>query len=113
MMKNQLTLASDLGSDRPRRKVLPILSLFVAIPLLAPVVIDAVALCYGQWCDMLGTPSSVRTPTLDAIGEKVAGIREDVRYHVTSHFQRVPWDPRVVLSVSVVVMVLAMMMLRR
>jgi hypothetical protein len=113
MTKNLLSLAPDLNSDRPRRKLLPILSLFVVVPLLAPFVIDAVALCYGQWCDMLGIRASVRTPTLDAIGETLAGVREDVRYHVTSHFQRVPWNPRVVLAVSVVVMLLAMMMLRR
>jgi hypothetical protein len=113
MTKNLLTLAPDLTSERPRRKVLPILSLFIAVPLLAPLVIDAVAFCYGQWCDMLGIPSSVRTPTLDAIGEELAGVREEVRYHVTSHFQRVPWNPRVVLAVSVVVMLLAMTMLRR
>lgn len=113
MAKNLLTLAPDIRSDRPRRKVLPMLSLFVAIPLLAPLFIDAVALCYGQWCDMLGIPSTVRTPTLDAIGERVAEVREDIRYHVTSRFQRVPWNPRVVVPVSVVIMLLAMMMLRR
>ena len=112
-MKNLLTLAPDLGSDRPRRRVLPILSLFVAVLLLAPIVVDAVALCYGQWCDMLGVRCSVHTPTFDAIGEGVAEVREDVRYHVTSHFQRVPWNPRVVLPVSLIIMLLAMTMLRR
>ena len=113
MSKQLVTLAPDIRPDRPRRKVLPILSLFVAVPLLAPIVIDAVALCYGQWREMLGTPIAVRTPTLDAIGEQVAEIREEVRYHVSSRFQRVPWDPRVVVPIALVVMLLAMMMLRR
>ncbi len=52
------------------------------------------------------------TPTLDAIGERVAAVREDLWYHVSSRFNRVPWNPRVVLPIAVVVMLLAMVMLR-
>jgi len=112
MAKTPLTLAPDLKPDRPRRKWLPILSLFVTIPLLAPILRDAVALCYGQWREMLGTPTDVRTPALDAIGERVGEVREDLRYHVSSRFQRVPWNPRVVLPIIVLVMLLAMWILR-
>ena len=112
MSKQTITLAPDLRPDRPRRKLLPILLLSIAVVLLAPLLIDAVALCYGQWGEMLGTPTAVQTPTLDAIGEQVAEIREDVRYHFLSRFHRVPWDPRVVLPVAVLVMLLAMVMLR-
>jgi hypothetical protein len=110
--KQLITLAPDIRPDRPRRRILPILSLFVAAPLLAPIIIDAAALCYGQWREMLGTPVPVCTPTLDAIGERVEEIREDVWYHLSSRFQRVPWNPRVVLPVAVLVMLLAMVMLR-
>ena len=112
MAKNPITLAPDLRPDRPRRKLLPILSIFVVAPLLVPIVMEAVALCYGQWCEMLGSPIAVRTPTLDAIGERVDAVREDFWYHVSSRFQRVPWNPRVVLPIAVTVMVLAMVMLR-
>jgi hypothetical protein len=113
MIKNPITLAPDLESDRPRRKVLPILLLFVAASLLAPIFIDAVALCYAQWGEILGTPTQVRTPILDAIGERVATVREDLWYHVSSRFHRVPWNPRIVLPVAVVVTLLAITMLRR
>jgi hypothetical protein len=112
MSKQLITLAPDLRPDRHRRKWLPIASLFVAIPLLAPIVMDTLALGYGQWREMLGTPITVRTPTLDAIAERVAEVREDARYHIGSHFNRVPWNPRVVLPVAVLVMIVAMMMLR-
>jgi hypothetical protein len=112
MPKNPITLAPDILPDRPRRKLLPILSLFVTIPLLAPIVRDAVALCYGGWREVMGTPTDVRTPTFDAIGERIGEVREDLRYHVTSRFQRVPWNPWVVLPTAVVVMLLAMVMLR-
>ncbi len=112
MVKNPITLAPDIRPDRPRRRVLPIISIFVVAPLLAPVIMDVVALCYGQWCEMLGTPVDVRTPTLDAIGERVDAVREDLWYHVSSRFQRVPWNPRIVLPIAVAVMLLAMVMLR-
>jgi hypothetical protein len=112
MSKQTITLAPDLRPDRPRQRLLPILLLSIAAVLLAPIVIDAVALCYGQWGEVLGTPTAVQTPTLDAIGEQVAEIREDVRYHILTRFHRVPWDPRVVLPVAVVVMLLGIVMLR-
>jgi hypothetical protein len=112
MSKNSITLAPDLRPDRHRRRLLPILSLFVTVPLLVPVIMDAVALCYGQWRGILGTPTDVRTPTLDAIGERIEEVREDLWYHISSRFNRVPWNPRVVLSIAVVVMIMAMVMLR-
>jgi hypothetical protein len=112
MSKNAITLAPDIRPDRPRRRLLPILLLFVTVSLLVPVITDAVALCYGQWRGILGTPIDVRTPTLDAIGERIEEVREDFWYHVSSRFNRVPWNPRVVLSIAVVVMVAAMVMLR-
>jgi hypothetical protein len=112
MAKNPITLAPDLRSDRPRRRVLPILSLFVVAPLLAPILVEVVALGYGQWCEILGTPTAVRTPTLDAIGERIGAVHEEILYHVSSRFQRVPWNPRIVLPLAVAVMALAMVMLR-
>jgi hypothetical protein len=112
MPKNSITLAPDIRPDRRRRRLLPILSLFVTVPLLVPVIMDAVALCYGQWREILGTPTDVRTPTLDAIGERIEEVREDLWYHVSCRFNRVPWNPRVVLPVAVVVMLMAMVMLR-
>lgn len=112
MSKQVIVLAPDIHPDRPRRKFLPILSLFVAASLLAPIVFDAAALCYGHWRDLLGSPVDIRTPTLDAIGERVAEVREDVKYHISSRFHRVPWNPRVVLLIAVLVMLVAIMMLR-
>ena len=112
MVKNPITLAPDIRPDRPRRKVLPIISIFVVAPLLVPIIMDVLALGYGQWCEMLGIPASVRTPTLDMIGERIGAIRDECWYHISSRFQRVPWNPRVVLPIAVAVMVVAMVMLR-
>jgi hypothetical protein len=113
MPKHPIPLAPDTRPDRPRRRrLLPILALFVTVPLLAPVIMDAVALCYGQWREVLGAPSDVRTPTLDVIGERIEEVREGLWYQASCHFNRVPWNPRVVLPIAVVVMVMAMVMLR-
>jgi hypothetical protein len=112
MSKNPITLAPDIRPERPRRRLLPILSLFVTVPLLAPVIMEAVALCYGQWREITGTPTDVRTPTIDAIGERIEEVREELWYHVSSRFNRVPWNPRIVLSIAVVVMLMGMVLLR-
>ncbi len=112
MVKNPIPLAPEICREPRRRKLLPIISLFVVAPLLAPVVKDAIVLCYAQWCEMLGTPVSVRTPTLDAIGERIESVRSECWYHVSSRFQRVPWNPRVVLPIAIVIMAVAMIMLR-
>lgn len=112
MSKTPITLAPDIQPELPRRRLLPILSIVVTAPLLAPVIMDGVALCYGRWREVLGSPTDVRTPTFDAIGERIDAVREDLWYHVSSRFNRVPWNPRVVLSIAVVVMIVAMVMLR-
>jgi hypothetical protein len=112
MIKNPLTLAPDIRPDRTRRKVLPIISIFVVAPMLVPILMDVVAIGYGQWCAMMDIPSAVRTPTLDAIGERVEAVREECWYHISSRFQRVPWNPRVVMPIAVAVMIVAMVMLR-
>ncbi len=112
MAKRIITLAPDIRPDCRRRRLLPILLLSATVPLLAPVIKDAAALCYGQWREVMGTPTDVRTPTLDAIGERIDSVREDLWYHVTSRFNRVPWNPQIVLLIAVVVMLLAMVMLR-
>ena len=112
MSRPIITLAPDVSPDRQRRCMLPIASLFVTAPLLAPIIFDAVALSYAQWCELLGAPIVVRTPTLDTIGDRLAEAREELLYHFSSFFHRVPWNPRIVLPVAVAIMILAALMLR-
>jgi hypothetical protein len=112
MAKNTLPLAPDLKPDRPRSKVLPIASIFVLAPLLTPLIIELVWLCYGQWREILGRPVSIQTPILSAMGEGIESVRQDIWYHISSRFQRVPWNPKVVVPIIALVMVVAMLMLR-
>jgi hypothetical protein len=112
MAKNTIPLAPSLKPDRPRSRVPQIVSIFVLAPLLTPLIVELVALCYGQWSEIFGRPVAVKTPILTAMGEQVESIREDVWYHVGSRFQRVPWNPRVVLPIIALVMIVAVVMLR-
>ncbi len=112
MAKNTIPLAPNIQPDRPKYRMLPIASIFVMAPVLAPLIMEAVSLCYGQWSEILGQPVTIRTPILDALSERIESVREDLWYHVSSRFQRVPWNPKVVLPVIALVMVVAIVMLR-
>jgi hypothetical protein len=112
MAKNPILLAPDLRPERRHSKVLPIASIFVVGPLLAPLVMEAVALCYAQWCAAFGTSTRVRTPIIDAIEEQIETVRADLWSALSARFQRVPWSPKIVLPVAAVIMAVAMVMLR-
>src|SRR5436190_6756673 len=112
MSKKTIPLAPDLKPERRRSKLLPIASILVLAPLLAPLVVEAVAVCYAQWSEVMGTSARVRTPIMDSIEERIQSVREDLWCAVSSRFQRVPWNPKIVLPIAAVIMALAMMMLR-
>jgi hypothetical protein len=112
MAKNPIPLAPDLRPDRRRSRLLPIAAIFVLLPPIAPVFLEAVLLCYAQWSEILGTPVVVRTPILNSIAERIDDVRQDLGFRVSSCFERVPWSPKVVLPLIAVVMAIAMVMLR-
>ena len=62
MSKKTIPLAPDLKPERRRSKLLPIASIFVLAPLLAPLVVEAVAVCCAQWSEVMGTSSPKSTP---------------------------------------------------
>jgi hypothetical protein len=113
MAKNPIPLAPDVRPTRRRSRLLPIAALLILIPLMSPLILEVLSLCYAQWNEMLDTPVAVRTPILDSISERLEAVREDLRFWVLAGFDRVPWNPNVVLPVLVVVMAVGVMMLRR
>ena len=112
MSKKTITLAPDLKPERRKSKLVPIASILLLAPLLAPLIMEAVALGHAQWCEVLGTSAVVRTPMLDSIGEQIQSTREELWYAISSRFQHVPWNPKIVLPIAAVIMALAMAMLR-
>jgi hypothetical protein len=91
---------------------MPIASIFVLAPLIAPLVMEAVGLCYAQWCTTFGTSAEVRTPIIDSIQEGIESVRDDLWSALSARFQRVPWNPKVVLPIAAVIMAVGMVMLR-
>ena len=112
MVKNPITLAPDLRPDRRTSKVLPIAAIFVLAPLLAPMILEAASLCHAQWSAALGNPARVRTPILDSIEEEIESVRDDLWSAISARFQRVPWNPKIVLPIAAVIMAVGMAMLR-
>ena len=112
MSKNPITLAPDLRPYRRSSKVLPIAAILLLAPLLAPMMMEAAALCYAQWCTALGASASARTPIMDSIEEGIESVRDDLWSVLSARFQRVPWNPKIVLPVAAVIMAVGMMMLR-
>jgi hypothetical protein len=113
MSKNSIMLAPDLRPQRPGTRLLPSAVICLLAALLVPLLMEGVVLCYSRWCEVLGTSVDVRTPVLDSIGDHLQDAREAVWNTVAPQFQKVPWNPKVVLPIAAVIMALAMMMLRR
>jgi hypothetical protein len=113
MSKKTITLAPDWSPGNSRKTLLPVASICVLAALSAPLIKETMALCYSGWCNVLDRPITVRTPILDAIGEGIQTAQQEITNTITPHFNRVPWNPQVVLAAAVVVMTLAMVMLRR
>ncbi len=113
MDKNPIPLAPDFEPDRRRSRLLPIAAILILIPLISPLILEAVSLCYAQWREILGTPVAVRTPVLDAIGERIDAGRRELRSGILSCFDRVSWDLSIVLPFLMVAVFIAVMMLRR
>jgi hypothetical protein len=112
MSKKTITLAPAQKPDRPQARLAAICLCCALGALTAPLIAEGVALCYAGWCDILDRPVVVRTPVLDSIGEHYQNARDDIRNAVSPYFQRVPWNPRIVLAAATVIMGLAMVMLR-
>jgi hypothetical protein len=112
MFKHTLPLAPESEPNQPRFRILLIVSILALATVLTPLIVESLSLCYGQWCEILGTRVTIRTPTLDAVRDGIETVRQDFSDHVSSRFQRVPWDPKVVLPLIALVMVVAIALLR-
>jgi hypothetical protein len=112
MPKNTISLAYDLTSKPRRFRVLPIAVLLFLGLALSPVLSEEVLLCYAQWCEIIDKPVVVRTPILDSCYDRFQTARNDLWNEIMPIFQRVPWNPQVVIVVGVLVMALSMVLLR-
>jgi len=97
-----------LRSKLIRSACLVAVGLVLAVPIK-----EVVSLSIGQWCEVMGKNTEVRTPVLDSVNDGVQSTHQSVGTWMSEQFQRVPWDPGLVLPIAAVVMVLGILMLKR
>jgi hypothetical protein len=113
MHRFPIPLAYETTGERPKSRFPRTIGVVVLAVVLAPLLVEGAVLCYGQWCEVMGNSNRVRTPLLDSVQENVQSANSSIWETVTHQFQRVPWNPKVVLPIAAVIMALAMAMLRR
>ncbi len=110
-------LAGQLGSEmdvehRRSRWPLAIMALILVVGL-GPLVLEGTCLCVGMWKEVLGVAADVRTPVLDGVQDEMHELTDCFWGEVTPFFRSMPWDPKIVVPAASVIMVLAMLLLRR
>ncbi len=75
---------------------------------LAPFLYEGTQLCYARWSRMLGSRVPVRTPFLNSFGR----LSRSAGAMISEQFQRVPWNPQVVLVIGIVSCTVCMILLR-
>jgi len=113
MRKNPIYNAQNIRPERRGSKVIRFACLVAVGLLLAAPLAEGVSLCIGQWCEVMGKNTEVRTPVLDSVNDHIQATHESIGMWVSEQFQRVPWDPGFVLPIAVVVVVLGILMLKR
>jgi hypothetical protein len=113
MFKTSIMLADEIEPPRsqpmrPRRIFLIALGLF-----LVPLAVETAAICYSQWCEVLGRASELRTPIIDSITQGLGDAHDSLADCVGPRWHAAIRNPSIALPVSSVLVVLAIAMLRR
>ncbi len=112
MHKFPMPIGHDVNSSGRKSKRLRTASIVLLGFLLAPVVAEGGWLCFAQWCQVMGTNTYAKTPIMDAMQDQMQSAHGSFWECMAHWFQNLPWDPRVVMSVGAVVMIIAIRMLK-
>jgi hypothetical protein len=113
MRKLALQLGHEIQEVKKRSRLPGILVVvFLAIGL-GPLLMEGTSLCLANWKELLGVSASVKTPVLDCVQENLETMQQAFWSEVTPFFRQLPWEPKMVLPASALVMAVAMLMLRR
>jgi hypothetical protein len=112
MHKFPIPIAHDIRPSRPRPSLLRTSAIILLGISLAPLVAEGTAICFAQWSRVMGTNAEATTPVIDTLHDGIDTGHRSLSNTVGSYFQRLPWSPKVVLGVGVVLMSLAMLMLK-
>jgi hypothetical protein len=113
MPKLHLEIAHDIPKRSRRAKVLVVGSILILGVLLVPVLAELGSICLSQWHEVMGKSFVTRTPILDAIQRKFQSAHEGLSDFIAPHVQSMTWDAYVVFPILLVLMVLAVMLLRK
>ncbi len=106
-------LGSEIAVERHRSKWPSVLMALILLLGLGPLALEGISHCVGNWKEFFGIADNVKTPVLDSVQDNLNDIRDIFWSQITPWFRSMPWDPKMVLPAAAVVMVLAMLMLRR
>jgi hypothetical protein len=112
MHKFPLPVAHDIRPTKPRWSLLRASAIVLLGISLAPLVAEGTSICVAQWSRVMGRNAEARTPVVDSLQDGIESGHRSLSNAIASYFQQLPWSPRVVLGVGVILMVLAMMMLK-
>ena len=113
MFKPSIMLVEKIESPHARPLRLRMVLLIALGIFLVPLVVEAAAICYSQWCEVMGRSSEVRTPLINAIGEGLVRAENRWPRRIGPTWDSAVYDPSIALPVSSVLIILAMAMLRR
>jgi hypothetical protein len=112
MHKFPLPIAHDTRPAKPRWSALRVFALVVLGISLAPLIAEGTSICFAQWSQVMGSNALARTPVLDSLQEGLESGHRSISSTMTSYFQRLPWNPKVVLFVGVILMLIGMKILK-
>jgi hypothetical protein len=113
MFKPSIMLADKIEPTPSPPLRVRIVFLIAALVFLLPLAVEAASICFGQWCEVMGQSSEVRTPIIDSIGEGLRDTRDSLAETIGPPVHRLTHDPGVALPVASAFILLAMTLLRR
>ena len=105
MFKQAIPIAYEIKPTRSRSIRPWIIAIFAAGVFLVPLAAEGAAICYAQWCELMGQSTDVRTPIIDSIGSGIQNARDLLAESIGPTLQRTIRDPTVALPVASVLIV--------
>jgi hypothetical protein len=113
MFKQSIPIAHEI-KPTPTKSIRTWIIFIVGLgAILAPLVVEGTAICYAQWCEIMGKEIEARTPIIDSIAAALQSAHDLVADSLGPTFQSTIHNPNVALPVASVLLVVAMAMLRR
>lgn len=113
MPKIPITIEPTVLPERRRSKLTRLACIIAVGLVLAVPITEAASLFIGQWYEVMGTNTEVRTPVLDSVNDGLQSTQQSFSSWMSDQFRRVPWDPAIVLPIAAVVMVVGILMLKK